>query len=218
MRRASLVLGAVACTWLLGLTFARAAGEAPSGWNAKAAATYLDDELAWWASWPNATRDHGTFCVSCHTATPYVLARPALAEALGETGPSAASHRLFENVATRVRLWREVEPWYPDQTRGLPKSSESRGTESVLNALVLATRDARTGTLADDTRLAFSHMWAQQMKTGPLDGAWACAARSRRRARSARSWCWRWCCCPRPSGSGVTGCRSRCSAPRWCWC
>ncbi|MGE3887260.1 MAG: hypothetical protein AB7H81_12570 [Vicinamibacterales bacterium] len=173
MRRASLVLGAVACTWLLGLTFARAAGEAPSGWNAKAAATYLDDELAWWASWPNATRDHGTFCVSCHTATPYVLARPALAEALGETGPSAASHRLFENVATRVRLWREVEPWYPDQTRGLPKTSESRGTEAVLNALVLATRDARTGALADDTRQAFAHMWAQQMKTGPLDGAWA---------------------------------------------
>jgi squalene-hopene/tetraprenyl-beta-curcumene cyclase len=173
MRRAPLVLGALACTWLLAITLTRAAEEAPPAWNAKAAAAYLDDELAWWATWANAARDHGTFCVSCHTATPYVLARPALAAALGEAEPSASARQLFENVARRVSLWGEVEPWYPDQTRGLPKTSESRGTESVLNALVLATRDARTDVLADDTRQAFAHMWAQQMKTGPLDGAWA---------------------------------------------
>ena len=55
---------------------------------------------------------------------------------------------MLGHVVKRVRMWREVEPFYPDQTRGLPKSSESRGTESVLNALVLAARDASTGTLA----------------------------------------------------------------------
>ena len=171
--RKALLLGVAVGTWLMAATLTRAAEEAPPAWNAKAAAVYLDSELAWWATWPNAARDHGTFCVSCHTATPFVLARPALAAAIGEAEPSRSAQQLFQNVATRVRLWREVEPWYPDQTRGLPKTSESRGTESVLNALVLATRDARTGTLADDTRQAFAHMWAQQMKTGALDGAWA---------------------------------------------
>ena len=60
------------------------------------------------------------------------------------TTPSA-ERQLVDNVVKRVRLWKEVEPFYPDQTRGLPKTSESRGTESILNALVLATRDARNG-------------------------------------------------------------------------
>ena len=129
--------------------------------------------MEWWATWPNAQRDRGTFCVSCHTVAPYALARPALATALRETGPSPAARRLFENVATRVRLWNEVAPFYPDQTRGIPKTSESRGTEAVLNALVLATRDAQAGALTDETRTAFDNMWALQMKTGPLDGAWA---------------------------------------------
>ena len=39
----------------------------PPAWNARAAASYLDGELEWWSTWPNAARDHGTFCVSCHT-------------------------------------------------------------------------------------------------------------------------------------------------------
>jgi hypothetical protein len=39
--------------------------------------------------------------------------------------------RLVENVVKRVQLWRDVDPFYPDQTRGLPKTSESRGTEAV---------------------------------------------------------------------------------------
>ncbi len=77
------------------------------------------------------------------------------------------------NVSKRVTLWNEVAPFYPDQTRGLPKSSESRGTEAVLNALVLSARDAQAGVLGDDTRAAFANMWALQMTTGELSGAWA---------------------------------------------
>lgn len=142
-------------------------------WNAKAAASYLDHEIEWWSTWPNAQRDRGTFCVSCHTIAPYALARPALAAALKETAPTPPAVTLFDNVATRVRLWNEVAPFYPDQRSGLPKTSESRGTESVLNALVLATRDSYARTLSADTKQAFDHMWALQMRTGPLDGAWA---------------------------------------------
>jgi hypothetical protein len=51
-------------------------------WNPKAAAAYLDRRQAWWMEWPRAQRDHGTFCVSCHTAVPYALSRSALRSAL----------------------------------------------------------------------------------------------------------------------------------------
>jgi squalene-hopene/tetraprenyl-beta-curcumene cyclase len=141
-------------------------------WNPKAAAAYLDQRQAWWSTWPNAARDHGTFCVSCHTALPYALARPALRQSLGESGPSAAETALVANVIKRVTMWKEVEPFYPDQTRGLPKTSESRGTESILNAFILAGRDARSGSLSDEGRRAFDNLWALQMKTGEQSGAW----------------------------------------------
>jgi squalene-hopene/tetraprenyl-beta-curcumene cyclase len=68
-----------------------------------------------------------------------------------------------------------VEPFYPDQTRGLPKTSESRGTEAVLNAVILSARDARSGdsSLSEDARVALGNLWALQLKTGSLSGAWA---------------------------------------------
>lgn len=147
--------------------------QAPPAWNARAAASYMDGRLDWWLTWPNAARDHGTACVSCHTALPYALARPALRLALKEDARPEAERRMLDNVTRRVRLWRDVEPFYPDQTRGLPKSSESRGTEAVLNALILATRDAEDGAMSDDGRLAFANLWALQMRAGALKGGWA---------------------------------------------
>jgi hypothetical protein len=166
-----------AASWITAVAILLGAGVAARtndpAWNAKAAASYLDGELDWWSTWPNAQRDRGTFCVSCHTVAPYVMARPALAAALKETEPTPPARKLFDNVATRVRWWNEVAPFYPDQRAGLPKTSESRGTEAVLNALVLVTRDAHTRTLSAETKQAFDHMWALQMRTGPLDGAWA---------------------------------------------
>lgn len=142
------------------------------GWSPAAAASYMDRRLEWWLAWPNAARDHETSCVSCHTALPYALARSALRRELGGADRTPAEQRLLDGVTKRVRLWREVEPFYPDQTVGIPKTSESRGTEAVLNALVLATRDAETGTLSRDALTAFDHLWALQMKTGELEGAW----------------------------------------------
>jgi squalene-hopene/tetraprenyl-beta-curcumene cyclase len=151
------------------------AGEA-SSWDQKAAASYLDQRAGWWMSWPRAARDHETFCVSCHTAVPYAMSRPALHKALGEPGPSANERKLLENVTKRVRLWKEVEPFYKDADRGPYKSVESRGTESVLNALILASNDAnnspRNPYLSDDTRAAFENMWAEQQASGAQKGAW----------------------------------------------
>ena len=149
-------------------------------WNQKAAAAYLDQRTGWWMAWPRAARDHETFCVSCHTAVPYAMSRPALRGALGEQAPSATERKLLDNVAKRVRLWNEVAPFYSDKDRGVYKTVESRGTESVLNALILASNDAggsagkgsQNGHLSADTRAAFENMWAEQQTTGDQKGAW----------------------------------------------
>src|SRR6188508_574021 len=117
----------------------------PATWDARAAASYLDGRASWWLGWRTAARDRGTSCVSCHTAVPFALSRPLLRAALSEREPLDAERRVIENVIKRVRLWNEVEPFYPDQTVGLPKTSESRGTEGVLNALILSQRDAAAG-------------------------------------------------------------------------
>ncbi|MGA8598962.1 MAG: hypothetical protein WB676_29960 [Bryobacteraceae bacterium] len=151
------------------------AADTPStnpNWNAKAAAGYLDGRIAWWMGWQTAARDHGTFCISCHTALPYALARPALRTALSEQGPSPTERRLLDNVIKRVQLWSEVEPFYPDKPVGEHKTAESRGTESILNAVILASADARSGQPSPEARLGLDNMWAQQLTSGEAKGAW----------------------------------------------
>ncbi len=123
-------------------------------------------------SWPTASRDHQTFCVSCHTVLPFALSRSTLRAALAEPAPSLLENRLLENVTRRVRLWNEVQPYYPDETRGVPKTAESRGTESILNALILTASNAGQPSLTPDARLALDRMWAQQITVGSAAGSW----------------------------------------------
>jgi squalene-hopene/tetraprenyl-beta-curcumene cyclase len=146
----------------------RSATEGLVPWSPKAAATYLDSRFVWWMNWPTAARDHETFCVSCHTVLPYAMARPSLRADLAEQTRSQNESTLVENVRKRVRLWEQAEPYYP----GGQNAVQSRGTESVLNALILASYDAPSGVLSADTRLAFEHMWAQQLKEGVEGGSW----------------------------------------------
>jgi squalene-hopene/tetraprenyl-beta-curcumene cyclase len=142
-------------------------------WDPRAAAAYLDRRMNWWIGWKNSARDHGTFCFSCHTAVPYALARPALRATLSEAAPAAPERQLMEDVRRRVRLWNETSPFYPDEYVAPGKSAESRGTEAVLSALLLACDDARTRRLGADTATAFEHMWAEQLTSGDSAGAWA---------------------------------------------
>src|SRR5438552_2190040 len=127
-------------------------------WNRTAAAAYLDRRADWWMGWQGAARDHQTFCVSCHTALPFALSRAALREPLAADDRSNSELRLLENVAKRVRLWKTVGPYYGDHGSDPQKAFESRGTEAVLNALILAYRDSWKGRLGDDTRAAFDNM------------------------------------------------------------
>jgi squalene-hopene/tetraprenyl-beta-curcumene cyclase len=153
---------------------ASTSSQAPAAvWSPAKAAAYLDKRSTWWISWPSSARDHGTFCVSCHTATPFSLGRAALRSAMGESSPSANEQKVLDSVTKRVRMWHDVEPFYPDQARGLPKTSESRGTESILNSLILVSHDVPAGHLSADARLALDNMWALQIKAPDMNGAWA---------------------------------------------
>src|SRR5260370_14041208 len=155
----------ILATGIFALSLQAGSGDS-GGWNAKSAAAYLDQRAGWWSGWKSAARDHDTFCVSCHTALPYALARPALRSALGEQGPWVNEQKLLANVRKRGKLWSEVQPLYPGD-----KSSESRGIEAVLNALILVTNDAGPGKLSDEARQAFDNMWPLQVKTGDKKGA-----------------------------------------------
>jgi squalene-hopene/tetraprenyl-beta-curcumene cyclase len=110
--------------------------------------------------------------VSCHTTLPYALARPALRE--GTAGAPVTGHEqnVIENVRTRVRHWAETGPYYGGRTNDASKAAESRATEAILNAVILADADARAGRLSDDARRAFDQMWALQQSGGAHDGAW----------------------------------------------
>jgi squalene-hopene/tetraprenyl-beta-curcumene cyclase len=148
------------------------AAEAPE-WNGKAAADYLDGRMTWWMGWQSAARDHETFCVSCHTAVPYAMGRPALRALLAEKTASPVEQKLVENVTKRVRLWNELAPFYPDNPKDAHKTEESRGTESILNAVILTGYDSGTASkLSVDARLALDNMWGQQVKTGDAKGGW----------------------------------------------
>ena len=63
----------------------RSAPADTAGWNPAAAAHYLDGRAEWWTTWPNATRDSGTYCMSCHTTLPVRS---------GEAGPAITGRRV----------------------------------------------------------------------------------------------------------------------------
>src|SRR5678816_470345 len=86
-------------------------GEAPlhaedpaRAWSPNKAAAYLDGRAVWWSTWSGAARDHGTFCISCHTTLPYALARPRLRDALHESGPSPAEALSLIHISEPTRL------------------------------------------------------------------------------------------------------------------
>jgi squalene-hopene/tetraprenyl-beta-curcumene cyclase len=143
-----------------------------AGWNQKAAAEYLDRREVWWQEWPRAQKDHGTICISCHTVVPYAMARPALRRQLSETEMPAPEKTMLESVEKRVSHWSEMVPFYSDAANGPGKTAEAHATEAVLNAVILASYDARQGHLRSITRTAFDEAWALQEETGEKAGAW----------------------------------------------
>jgi squalene-hopene/tetraprenyl-beta-curcumene cyclase len=156
LKRLRLPLNVVACLCVGSFLTCVVSGASNSNtaekWSPAAAAKYLDERATWWESWPPSQRDHQTVCVSCHTILPYALSRPKLTKMLLEQKIPEPEQAVLQHVEKRVSLWSQVEPYYKDAESGAGKSRESRSTESVLNALVLASNAAQQKRLDATTR------------------------------------------------------------------
>lgn len=148
---------------------ARATAHAPvDGWDPASAARYLDARMdTWWTqAKPLRTGDSQVMCISCHTAVPYALVRPAIREVLGDRMPTAHETRMLEQVRRRVAASAADQPYY-DHTEA--KKIESRGVEAVLNAIVVTHLSAPAAGAPDaDVRKAMTRLWEAQR----ADGAW----------------------------------------------
>lgn len=137
-----------------------------SDWDRPAAAKYLDDRLNLWFARATQlqTGEGKVACISCHTVVPYLLARPALRKAMHIKEPTSQEARLLDNITRRV------ETWLNGASMSDTKHGGQHGTEEILNALVLARRDAAEGKLqaSEVTRKAFRQLWEAQR----ADGAW----------------------------------------------
>src|SRR5271167_988592 len=148
------------------------AGHQAITWNKTAASGYLEQRENWWLHWKGAKRDHDTFCISCHTNLPFVFAQSALRGVSTEKNTPDNYGILLEDVKTRVRSWKDIEPYYGELSDYSSKGPASRGTEAILNAAILAYHDSQTGQLSDDTRQALQNMWALQQTSGNEKGTW----------------------------------------------
>jgi hypothetical protein len=179
MKRALIVVVLFALGWAGVRGFRRwhtrdlPSANAPRAWDAAAAARYLDSRVSWWQSWPDARREQGTVCISCHTVLPYALARPALRETLDEKGRAPQENLMLTSVEKRVADWKRMAPYYTDAVYGPGMSADSRATESVLNAIVLARYKASPGGEgAQETGAALDDAWALEKKSGDDAGGW----------------------------------------------
>jgi len=143
-----------------------------SDWNPHAAADYLDQREIWWQSWTEAKEDRGTICISCHTVVPYALARPMLRQHFGDEAMTPEESVMLASVRKRVSEWPEINSFYTDARDGLGKTAQSRATEAVLNAVILASYDAGSSQLSPLTKAAFDEAWALQLLTGENAGGW----------------------------------------------
>jgi len=141
-------------------------------WNPQAAARYLDQREIWWQSWDEAKEDRGTICISCHTVVPYALARPLLRRGDGSEAMTPQENVMLASVKKRVSEWPEMNSFYSDTRNGRGKTAQSRATEAVLNAVILASYDTGQGHLSPLSATAFDEAWALQLEAGENAGGW----------------------------------------------
>ena len=137
-------------------------------WNPKLAAQYMDAREKEWVEWPMAMNS-GVACISCHTGMPYLMARPALRKALGQSQPT-----LYEGVLLSGLRATVIKTDAKDLFAGLkgPIVGQVYGAQAVLSALMLAMDDAPRGRLSPEGELALSRMWSLQVRSGKDKGGW----------------------------------------------
>jgi len=171
--KSSFAIAVVFAALMLGFGVQRAHSrnviEAPGSWDREGAAKYLDERMdVWFANGKKLrTGEAVTVCVSCHTTVPYVLARPVLRQSIHVSDLAPQESRIISEATKRVESYEAHQLLY-DHTES--KKTESRGTEAVLNALILASADAAQSRREPSaaTQKALKQLWATQRP----DGAW----------------------------------------------
>jgi squalene-hopene/tetraprenyl-beta-curcumene cyclase len=120
-------------------------------WNPRLSADYLDSRQKEWFAWPAAKKPGGP-CVSCHTGAPYLLVRPGLRRALGESQPTQYEKGLLDGLVVRA---------------GANEPSILQGVEAVFSALFLALQTPGSA----ETKQALDRLWSFQTREGKAAGA-----------------------------------------------
>jgi squalene-hopene/tetraprenyl-beta-curcumene cyclase len=116
-------------------------------WSPKLAADYLDSRQKEWFAWKQAASPDGP-CVSCHTGLTYLLARPALRGALGESEPTLYEKGLLDRLRSKA---------------GVKPEGALQSVEVIFSALFLGQKDAPA---------ALDQLWSLQLQDGKAKGAW----------------------------------------------
>jgi hypothetical protein len=148
-----------------------AGSSAPSrSWDPSGTAVYLDARMDQWFA--NGTKlktgDTQTACVSCHAGLAYALARPMLRRVMHVADPSSQEAKLLGDTTRRVETYGTHQVLYDFNER---RQTESRGTEAVLNAVILSSADAARDLREPSalTQKAFARMWETQRPDGRWD-------------------------------------------------
>ena len=138
-------------------------------WSPRRAADYLDARQKDWFAWKAATAPGGP-CVSCHTGVTYLLARPVLRKALGESQPTSYEKGLTAGLRARAGNKDAREVFRGSTTE--PKLSQAAAVEAIVAALALALEDAGKPQLSAEAKQAFARIWSMQIKEGNGKGGW----------------------------------------------
>ena len=127
------------------------AGEDARGkWDESKATEYLDRRGEEWFKFGSADRGQAkskSSCISCHSLLSYALARPILRQLADDEEPTVWEAKLITQTKRRVANWDKLDTpvfqlFYDFDE---DKKKQSRGTEAILNSLVLAFDDRAQG-------------------------------------------------------------------------
>jgi squalene-hopene/tetraprenyl-beta-curcumene cyclase len=149
---------------------AHSGGGTPRTWDPAAAAAYLDARMDLWFA--NGTKlrtgDTQTACVSCHAGLAYAISRPVLRQVMHVDALATQEARLLDETTRRVETYSTHQVLYDFNER---RQIESRGTEAVLNAVILTSADAAKNLREPSTvtKKALARMWETQRPDGRWD-------------------------------------------------
>jgi squalene-hopene/tetraprenyl-beta-curcumene cyclase len=146
------------------------ASDGSRSWDPAAAAAYLDTRMDLWFTYGTKlkTGDTQTTCIACHAGLAYALSRPVLRRVMHVDAPSTQEAKLIDETTRRAETYSTHQVLYDFNER---RQIESRGTEAVLNAVILTSADAARNLRepSEPTKKALARLWETQRADGRWD-------------------------------------------------